>query len=116
MPMPSRSSDDERTPSQTVEVETIGGIAVRGYPADRVELMHYYRQNVCPTTCESVLSIMSDRELRRLVFIGTYSEQYGTTKNRGRVVKRISAAVGINWSTGFRYAKQFDRTRVQQVK
>lgn len=114
--MPNRNTNDQRTFAEVMEVETIGKIAARDYPASRDELIHYYKKYTCAGTSDRVLMLMSNVEIRRLTFIGVYAEQYSMTENRGRVVKRVAEAVGVAWRTGFRYAKQYDRTRVQQVK
>lgn len=97
-------------------METIGQIEKRQHPATREELIHFYRKYACADTNDFVLATITTTELKRIVFIAAYKEQYDATKNRGRIVKRITAAMGICWSTGFRYAKAYDKTRKQQVK
>jgi hypothetical protein len=97
-------------------VQSIGTVSQRSYPAERHELISYYQSYVCATTCELVLNMCRDQELRRLVFIGVYAREYTSVTNRGRIVEKLSRALGLSRATGFNYANQYDLTRVRQVK
>ena len=107
---------DRSTPPPTIMVLTLGHLSQRGYPAERHELTELYRQHVCATTCEIFLKMCSDGELRRLVFIGIYAQQYTAYHNRGALIRKLARVVGVHRATGHDYAKQYDETRVRAVK
>lgn len=83
---------------------------------ERERLIEMFREHVCPDTCNVVVKMMRERELRRLVFTGMYVRQYKAWSKRGRLIQRIADNVGISRTTAWEYAKEYDSTRVQQVQ
>ncbi len=88
-----------------IEVISISEIAGRDYPATREELEIMWRQYVDPQTPKPVLSLISEKELRRMVVICVCKKNKRSSAF-GRVILQITRAVGIHKTTGYDYWRE----------
>ena len=85
-------------------VVTLNDIVKDDRPATRQELNLFFKQYVCETTCARVISLMEEKELKRLLALHLFDLhvlQY--QKNRGLVMKQMELVLNVSKTTMYRW-------------